>query len=120
MNDKIHTNRPPISVTAHSGIDSKNPQSSIAVTISVGSTVVADEPNPAAFKAQVNAYKAQTEKVDAATAQVETLAANVKAMTETAQAVHKSEEAYLAGAKQLAAQVAELNKVYGNMLNALS
>ena len=72
------------------------------------------------LQAQVNAYKAQNEKVDAATAQVETLAANVKAMTETAQAVHKSEEAYLAGAKQLAAQVAELNKVYGNMLNALS
>ena len=72
------------------------------------------------LQAQVNAYKAQNEKVDAATVQVETLAANVKAMTETAQAVHKSEEAYLAGAKQLAAQVAELNKVYGNMLNALS
>jgi hypothetical protein len=41
-------------------------------------------------------------------------------MTETAQAAHKSEEAYAAGAKQLASQVAELNKVYGNMLNALS
>ena len=32
-------NRPPISVTAHKGIDSKNPQSSTAVTISCGSTV---------------------------------------------------------------------------------
>jgi hypothetical protein len=50
----------------------------------------------------------------------ETVQATAKAMTETAQAAHKSEEAYAAGAKQLASQVAELNKVYGNMLNALS
>jgi hypothetical protein len=32
----------------------------------------------------------------------------------------KSQEAYEAAAKKLAAQVADLNKVYGNMLNALS
>ena len=44
-----HTNRPPISVTAQSGILSKNPQSSIAVTISVGSMVVVAVPNPAEF-----------------------------------------------------------------------
>ena len=34
--------------------------------------------------------------------------------------VEAIEEAYAAGAKQLASQVAELNKIYGNMLNALS
>ena len=32
----------------------------------------------------------------------------------------KNQEAYEAGAKKLANQVADLNKVYGNMLNALS
>ena len=83
------------------------------------------------LQAQVEVYKTQSEKVATTTAQVEALTANVKtmtetvqatakAMTETAQAAHKSEEAYAAGAKQLASQVAELNKVYGNMLNALS
>ena len=41
-------------------------------------------------------------------------------MTQQAGEAMKSQEAYLAGAKQLANQVADLNKVYGNMLNALS
>lgn len=72
------------------------------------------------LQSQVEAYKAQTEKVAGATAQVETLAANVKAMIDVAEAAKKSQEAYAAGAKQLAGQVADLNKVYGNMLNALS
>lgn len=72
------------------------------------------------LQAQVDAYKAQSEKVALATAQVEALTANVKAMTDAAQVAYKSEDAYATGAKQLAAQVAELNKVYGNMLNALS
>ena len=72
------------------------------------------------LQSQVEAYKAQTEKVAGATAQVETLTANVKAMIDVAEAAKKSQEAYAAGAKQLASQVADLNKVYGNMLNALS
>jgi gliding motility-associated protein GldL len=69
---------------------------------------------------QVEAYKAQTEKVTSATAQVETLTATVKQMTDAAGNALKSQEAYVAGAKQLANQVADLNKVYGNMLNALA
>ncbi len=73
-----------------------------------------------ALQSQVEAYKAQTEKVVGATAQVENLATNVKAMIDVAEAAKKSQEAYAAGAKQLAGQVADLNKVYGNMLNALS
>lgn len=72
------------------------------------------------LQAQVDAYSAQNEKVKAATAQVEALTAGVKAMTETAATAQKSQEVYAAGAKQLASQVADLNKVYGNMLNALS
>lgn len=69
---------------------------------------------------QVEAYKAQTEKVAGATAQVEMLTASVKQMTDAAGNALKSQEAYVAGAKQLANQVADLNKVYGNMLNALA
>ena len=37
-----------MSVTAHKGIDSKNPQSSTAVTISDGRIIVCAEPKPAA------------------------------------------------------------------------
>ena len=42
-------NNPPISVTAHKGILSKKPQSSIAVTISCGNIVACGVPNPAEF-----------------------------------------------------------------------
>jgi hypothetical protein len=56
----------------------------------------------------------------AATAQVEALTANVQTLTTVSAEALKSHEAYAASAKQLASQVADLNKVYGNMLNALS
>ena len=72
-----------------------------------------------ALQSQVDAYKAQTEKVAGVTTQVETLVANVQTMNTVAAEALKSQEAYAAGAKQLASQVADLNKVYGNMLNAL-
>ena len=71
------------------------------------------------LQAQVDAYKAQTEKVVTATAQVEALTANMQTLTTVSSEAVKSHEAYAAGAKQLASQVADLNKVYGNMLNAL-
>ena len=47
--DSTQMNRPPISVTAHNGMDSKKPQSSTAVMISCGSTVACGLPNPAEF-----------------------------------------------------------------------
>jgi len=72
------------------------------------------------IQAQVEAYKAQVEKVNNATQQVDTLTATVKHMTDVATDSLKSQEAYEAAAKKLANQVADLNKVYGNMLNALS
>jgi hypothetical protein len=71
------------------------------------------------LQAQVDAYKAQNEKIAAATAQVDALTASVQNMNNVAAEALKSQEAYAAGAKQLANQVADLNKVYGNMLNAL-
>ena len=39
INDKTVITKPPINVTAHNGIDAKNPQSSIASIIDVGNTV---------------------------------------------------------------------------------
>ena len=72
------------------------------------------------LQAQVDAYKAQTEKINGATAQVGNLTATVQKMNEVAGEALKNQEAYEAGAKKLAGQVADLNKVYGNMLNALA
>ena len=73
-----------------------------------------------ALQSQVDAYKAQSAKIVDATVQVENLSAGVKSMTEQANEALKNQEAYVVGAKQLANQVADLNKVYGNMLNALA
>jgi gliding motility-associated protein GldL len=67
----------------------------------------------AVYELQVNAVQAQ---VNAVQAQVETC----KKMNDLSAEALKAQEAYEAGAKKLAAQVADLNKVYGNMLNALS
>ncbi|MCQ2346522.1 MAG: gliding motility protein GldL [Paludibacteraceae bacterium] len=66
-----------------------------------------------AVQAQVEAYKAQTANVNAMSADMQ------KVQVATAEAA-KSSEAYQAAAQQLAQQVADLNKVYGNMLNALA
>ena len=71
-------------------------------------------------QAQADALKLQADKTNAATAQVELMASDMKKAAAATAAAAKSSEAYEAAAKQLAAQVADLNKVYGNMLNALA
>lgn len=71
-------------------------------------------------QAQAEALKIQADKTNAATAQVELMAEDMKKAAAAAASAVKSNEAYEAAAKQLAAQVADLNKVYGNMLNALA
>lgn len=48
INERIVMNNPPIKATAQSGILSQKPQSSMAVTISAGSTVCCAVPIPAA------------------------------------------------------------------------
>ena len=73
-----------------------------------------------AVQAQVEAYKAQSEKVNGATQQIDGLTATVKKMSDVSAEALKAQEAYEAAAKKLASQVADLNKVYGNMLSALS
>lgn len=71
-------------------------------------------------QAQADAVKLQAEKTTAATAQVELMAEDMKKAAAATSAAVKSSEAFEAASKQLAAQVADLNKVYGNMLNALA
>lgn len=66
-----------------------------------------------AIQSQVEAYKAQTAAVAEVTKGIETM------KTVAAQAL-QDQQAYGEGTKKLAAQVADLNKVYGNMLTALS
>ena len=73
-----------------------------------------------ALQAQADAYKAQAEKVAGVSAQVDTLTEGVKSMVAATNDALENHKAYVAGTKQLAGQVADLNKVYGNMLNALS
>ena len=48
MNDSTQMNRPPISVTAHRGMLSKKPQSSMALMMVFGNTVSCGAPKPAA------------------------------------------------------------------------
>jgi hypothetical protein len=63
--------------------------------------------------------KLQNEKVTAANAQFDTLNATMAQMSNVTSAALKNQEAYEANSKKLAEQIADLNKVYGNMLNAL-
>jgi gliding motility-associated protein GldL len=74
----------------------------------------------AVYEMQLKALQAQSEKIAGASAQVENLAAGMKSMLDTTNEALEGHKAYAAGAKQLAGQLADLNKVYGNMLNALS
>ena len=71
-------------------------------------------------QAQADALKLQADKTNAATAQVELMAEDLKKAAAATSAAAKSSESFEVAAKQLAAQVADLNKVYGNMLSALA
>ncbi len=73
-----------------------------------------------ALQAQVEAYKEQTAQVTAASDQVKAMSADVQKMQASINEAVKEHAAYEAAAKKLAQQVADLNKVYGNMLNALA
>lgn len=65
-----------------------------------------------ALQAQVNAFNTQTSQINAVAQSVQ------KVQTATTQAAKNSEE-YQAATEQLTKQVADLNKIYGNMLTAL-
>lgn len=65
------------------------------------------------YELQINSINAQNQISAALAKDLQTLQANTTVAA-------KSSEAYSAGAQQLAQQVASLNQVYGNMLNALA
>jgi len=71
-------------------------------------------------EAMTAASKAQTAAIAAATEKIQAVGADFAKMETSAADAVKAQEAFDAAQKKLAQQVADLNKVYGNMLNALA
>lgn len=74
----------------------------------------------AVYELQVKTVQAQVDNAKGSAQQLEMLNESMAKMNTVVGEALKSQEAYEVGAKKLANQVADLNKVYGNMLNALS
>ncbi len=74
----------------------------------------------AIYELQINTVQAQAESYKAQAAQISQLSAEVQKIQAASAEAAKNSAAYEAATKQLAQQVADLNKVYGNMLNALA
>jgi len=74
----------------------------------------------ASVQAQTESYKAQATEIAATTQKIQAVGADFAKMEASAQEAIKAQEAFDAAQKKLAQQVADLNKVYGNMLNALA
>ena len=72
------------------------------------------------YELQINALKEQVEISKAQNSTLGEVSDHLQAMKVHATEAEKSQEAYAAGSKKLAAQVADLNAIYGNMLNALA
>ena len=72
------------------------------------------------YEMQINALKEQVDIVKAQNSTLGEVSSHLQAMNAHATEAEKSQEAYAAGSKKLAAQVADLNAIYGNMLNALA
>lgn len=72
------------------------------------------------YELQINALKEQVDIVKAQNSTLGEVSDHLQAMNAHATETEKSQEAYAAGSKKLAAQVADLNAIYGNMLNALA
>lgn len=99
----------------------KNYQKSVeAVGAKLGSINSVYELQLNALQAQAEAFKAQTAQVNVVSDKVKAMTADVEKMQAAAAEASKSHAAYEAASKKLAQQIADLNKVYGNMLNALA
>lgn len=72
------------------------------------------------YEMQLAAVQAQGDKVKAMNQQMDTMTADMQKMQATVAEAAKSYVSYEDGAKKLAQQVADLNKIYGNMLTALA
>ncbi|MBQ7192674.1 MAG: gliding motility protein GldL [Paludibacteraceae bacterium] len=73
-----------------------------------------------ALKNQAEAMKQQTETVKANTTRLEAVTGDLQKMQTAMTDAAKNATLYEDGAKKLASQIADLNKIYGNMLNALA
>ncbi len=71
------------------------------------------------IQAQATTTQAHTSKLQAIDATLATIATQTQQLQQTTTASTEVATQYLAGQKKLAEQIADLNKVYGNMLNAL-
>ena len=72
------------------------------------------------YKLQLNTIQAQVDAIKAQNASLSAVSANVEAIHAAALEAQKNHEAYNAASAKLAKQVADLNQIYGNMLNALA
>lgn len=72
------------------------------------------------LQSQAETYKAQAQQVAQAAQHVGSMASNAEKMALAAAEAMKAQAAYEEATKKLAQQVADLNKVYGNMLTALN
>ncbi|MGM9837964.1 MAG: gliding motility protein GldL [Paludibacteraceae bacterium] len=72
------------------------------------------------YELQINAIQAQVDACKTQTTSLSAISANVQAMQVAAAEAQKSQEAYSAASSKLAKQLADLNRIYGNMLNALA
>jgi|GEM_PF-155707 len=72
------------------------------------------------INAQAAAFRAQTEKVNGVSATVDQLAQDTKQIQAAAAQALEAGKQYQTAQQKLAQQIADLNKVYGNMLNALA
>lgn len=72
------------------------------------------------YALQLNLMEAQNDQVKTNGEQIKAMAASMQKMNESAAETMKNHVAFEEGSKKLAAQVADLNKIYGNMLTALA
>lgn len=72
------------------------------------------------YELQLNTIQAQVEVYKAQKASLDAVSANVESIHAAALEAQKNHEAYAAASAKLAKQVADLNNIYGNMLNALA
>lgn len=72
------------------------------------------------YELQVNAIQSQVEAYKAQTTAVADMTKGVESMKIAAAQALQEQQSYCEGTKKLAAQIADLNKIYGNMLTALA
>lgn len=72
------------------------------------------------YELQIASLQSQVEAAKAQTGTLEKLSSNLQGIENSAAEAKKHHEAYADATKKLAAQVADLNSIYGNMLNALA